>query len=189
MSDILGQFLPRYGQREVHSILLAAPPEQVWAAMLQVTPAELPLPRALMAIRGLPARLRGGGRGLMHDSRPLAEIFRQDGRWVTLLERPGRILVVGRAATFWRAVPQGKTSIRRPEDFMAFNESGFAKAVISHEILPEGEGSRLVTETRVQAIDPRSRRLFAAYWFLIRPGVGMIRRSVLRAVDRRVETA
>ncbi|MFD8318480.1 hypothetical protein [Kitasatospora purpeofusca] len=70
---------------------------------------------------------------------------------------------------------------------MAFGEPGWAKAVISHEVFAHGGGSRLVTETRIRGTDPRARRRFAAYWFLIRPGVGLIRRSALAAAARRCE--
>lgn len=185
MTDTLQTFMPAYGHRVVHTIRIAAAPQQVWAQMLAVTPAELPLPRLLMAIRALPTRLRGGGPALTAGSQPLAELFRADDHWVTLAEEPGRELVVGRVARFWQPIPTAPADVRTAEDFTAFREAGFAKAVISHEVIPDGTGSRLVTETRIQATDARARRLFAAYWLLIRPGVGLIRRNVLNAVARR----
>jgi hypothetical protein len=46
----------------------------------------------------------------------------------------------------------------------------------------------LSTETRVLATDPRTRRAFAAYWFLIRAGSGAVRREVLRTVAHRAES-
>jgi hypothetical protein len=187
MSETLDRFMPVYGARSVHGVRIAAPPEQVWAAMLQVTPADLPIARALMAIRTLPTRLRGGT-SIMDSPLPLAELFRRDQRWVTLAEEPGRSLVAGRVARFWQLVPE-ESALRRPEDFMTFDEAGFARAVVSHEVVPDGSGSRLVTETRVQGTDARARRLFGAYWLVIRPGVGLVRRSVLNAVRRRCEGA
>jgi hypothetical protein len=48
-------------------------------------------------------------------------------------------------------------------------------------------GTVLSTETRVLATDPRTRRAFAAYWFVIRTSSGAIRREVLRVVARRAE--
>jgi hypothetical protein len=53
---------------------------------------------------------------------------------------------------------------------------------------PTAAGTRLSTETRVTATDPRTRRLFAAYWFFIRPGSSAIRREVLRVVGDRAES-
>jgi len=48
-------------------------------------------------------------------------------------------------------------------------------------------GTFLSTETRVVATDARTRRAFAAYWLVIRPGSGAIRRELLRVVARRSE--
>ena len=48
-------------------------------------------------------------------------------------------------------------------------------------------GTVLSTETRVVATDPRTRRAFAAYWFVIRGSSSMIRREVLRVVAHRAE--
>jgi hypothetical protein len=45
----------------------------------------------------------------------------------------------------------------------------------------------LSTETRVLATDPKTRRAFAAYWHVIRPGSSAIRREVLKVVARRAE--
>jgi hypothetical protein len=53
---------------------------------------------------------------------------------------------------------------------------------------PTRQGTFLSTETRVVATDARTRRAFAAYWFLIRPGSGAIRRELLRVVARRSES-
>ena len=49
---------------------------------------------------------------------------------------------------------------------------------------PDGAGSNLHTETRVLAADRRARRLFRAYWLVIRPFSGLIRRRWLRAAAR-----
>jgi hypothetical protein len=49
-------------------------------------------------------------------------------------------------------------------------------------------GTLLSTETRMLATDPRTRRAFAAYWFLIRSSSGAIRREVLRVVADRAES-
>ncbi|MFJ4091655.1 hypothetical protein ACIPYS_08745 [Kitasatospora sp. NPDC089913] len=189
MDETLDRFLPVYGHRAVHGITLAAPPEEVWAALQRVTLADLPLPRMLLALRTLPSRLRNTGPDLLDRSVPLAELFRRDDRWVTLADEPGRALVLGRVARFWSPVPREPA---RPGDgaaFAAFAEPGWAKAVISHEVFAHGSGSRLVTETRIQGTDARARRRFAAYWLLIRPGVGLIRRSALAAAGRHCESA
>ena len=47
------------------------------------------------------------------------------------------------------------------------------------------DGSTLSTETRVLLTDAASRRKFRAYWTLIRPFSGLIRRVWLRAIAHR----
>ena len=49
-------------------------------------------------------------------------------------------------------------------------------------------GTLLSTETRILATDPRSRRSFTVYWFLIRPSSAAIRREVLRVVAGHAES-
>jgi hypothetical protein len=54
--------------------------------------------------------------------------------------------------------------------------------------VPDGAGARLETETRVFLTDRSSRRRFRAYWLVVRPFSGFIRRRWLRAAKRRAET-
>ena len=124
----------------------------------------------------------------MDGSGPIVDRFLRSG-WVVLAEEPGRALVTGLIARFWEPVPGGPAPVRDAAEFAAFREPGFAKAVTSFEVFPDDSGSRLVTETRVEGTDARARRLFALYWLLIRPGSGLIRRSLLRAVRRRCSAA
>jgi hypothetical protein len=46
---------------------------------------------------------------------------------------------------------------------------------------------RILTETRCLARDPRSRRAFAAYWAVIRPASGLLRRLWLAALRERAQ--
>jgi hypothetical protein len=57
---------------------------------------------------------------------------------------------------------------------------------MSFLVRAEGEGSRLITETRVAGTDATASRRFRRYWRLIRLGSGAIRRSWLAAIRRRV---
>jgi hypothetical protein len=53
---------------------------------------------------------------------------------------------------------------------------------------PHGDGhTRLSTETRVLALDRRSRRLFRIYWLVVRPFSALIRRRWLRAIAARAQ--
>jgi len=98
-------------------------------------------------------------------------------------ERPGEELVVGAIGRFWS--PVGNKP-RRVEDFAGFAEPGYAKAALNFSVRPEGDGSRITTETRIAGTDAAAARKFRRYWLLIRPGSGAIRRSWLKAIRRRL---
>src|SRR3954447_23242184 len=51
----LDEFLPAYDVNEVHSIEIAAPPEEVMAAVRSLTSREVRLATVLMTLRALPA--------------------------------------------------------------------------------------------------------------------------------------
>jgi hypothetical protein len=53
---------------------------------------------------------------------------------------------------------------------------------------PTPGGTRFSTETRILATDPKTRRVFEPYWFLIRASSAAIRREVLRVVAREAES-
>ena len=189
-ATLLGRLMPAAEQQEVHTIRLPVPPDQVWAALHAITYRDLPLMRFLMGVRALPARLgrgRGARRNLSLDE-PLLGLFRRMG-FVTVVEEPGVTLAMGVVAQFWRLSPTSVPDIRDGAALLSFNTPGYAKAVMSFEIAPDGAGSRLLTETRVKATDAAARRRFRIYWLVIRAGSGLIRRSILRAVKGRCMAA
>jgi hypothetical protein len=59
----LDAFLPQPAHRSRYETRVAASAEATWAAMLAVTPRELPLTRVLAGVRAAPGRLLGGGHG------------------------------------------------------------------------------------------------------------------------------
>lgn len=69
-----------------------------------------------------------------------------------------------------------------------FDEPGWAKVLMYFTFEPEGDGTRVSTGTMVAATDAAARRKFAAYWLLIRPFSGLIRRGMLAAIASRAET-
>jgi hypothetical protein len=73
-------------------------------------------------------------------------------------------------------------------EFRTWAKPGNIKVAANFLIEGSGNGgSRVVTETRIAACDPASRRRRAQYWALIYPGSGMVRRSLLEAVRLRAE--
>ena len=77
----------------------------------------------------------------------------------------------------------GMVSIPSAAGFRDFAEPGWAKMAVNFRVA----GGALATETRVWLTDASARRGFAAYWLLIRPFSGLIRRRWLAAAARRAQ--
>lgn len=174
--------LPYYDVNEVHRRRYAADPGAVRRALESLRPADLPLTRALFAVRLLPARLAG------------RDVRRGDETFVDGLERAGfaRVVdepdeavfaVVGR---FWHSDGGRMPAVPDADAFRTFAEPGYAKAVMSFELRPYEGGTDLCTETRVYATSLGARRAFRAYWGVVGAGSALIRRELLRAVETRV---
>jgi hypothetical protein len=159
--------LPAYHHRERHSIFVAATPEHAFAAARETQFDDVPLVRLLMKVRGL----RSAPREAIWDAL-LAEGFQAVG--------DDTVVLVGKP---WS--PSGGT--RTPDDFADFAEPGYAKVAMDIRARPGGGGSRLETETRVFLTSGSARRRFAAYWLVVRPFSGLVRRSWLKAAKRRAE--
>ena len=183
---LLEEMLGDYEWNERHAIDVAAPPAAVLDAVRALTAEEMPLVRALMAVRSLPSRLLGRQRRRSAPARPVVEEMTRSG-FVPLAEEPGRELVVGIVGRFWQPCP-ARAEIASADAFRAFATAGWAKAAMNFrvEALPDGR-TRLSTETRIAATDAAARRKFGAYWLVVGPGSAAIRRLWLRAVRRRAE--
>jgi hypothetical protein len=179
---MLDDFLPRYDVNEVHSVATSASPAAVMDAVRALTPGEVPVFVALMAVRSLPALLR---RRRLPLRGPLLEGFRKSG-FVTLREAPDE-LVLGGVGRFWQ--PSGGLRRIDAAEFGEFAEPGFAKTAFNFEIKRTGERTLLTTETRIATTDDHSRRSFARYWRFVHPGSALIRLAWLRAIRRRAERA
>jgi hypothetical protein len=177
---MLDEFLPHYDLSETRSISTRAEPAAVMDAIRALTPWEVPVLVALMAIRSVPALLR---RRRLPVRGPLLDGFRKNG-FVELRQAPDE-LVLGGVGRFWQ--PSG--GLRRVEaaEFAGFAEPGWAKAAFNLQVERVGERTVLSTETRIATTDERARRSFARYWRLIHPGSALIRIAWLRAIRRRAE--
>lgn len=178
----LEDFLPTYEFSERHSLAIAAPPERVDRALRAVTLAEMPVARALYALRGV-------GRGGDGAKRPLVEGLLQNG--VLLEDAPGEGLVLGLTGQFWK-LRGGRPSDapRSPEEFATYGRADVARAVMDMRVRPQADArSLLTTETRVHVPDPASRRKFRRYWLFVRRFSGLTRILWLRATKRRAEAA
>ena len=188
-ASALDELMPAYDFNEFHAIHVQAPPAKVYSALKEVRPGEIRLFLLLTGIRSLnPARLLGHGVPPLESQRPILEVT-QRGSFVLMNEEPAREIVLGTCSQFWRLRGNARCpGVHSPPELLAFRGPGYAKATINFQITPEGDGSRLTTQTRILATDSGARRRFAAYWRLIYPGSSLIRIGWLEAIKRRAES-
>jgi len=189
-----------YDVVERHRTLVRANPETVYAAIREADLAGGPIATALMGLRTLPAALIAFVRSPM---RAVAELrarrarraerrggirladFERTGFHV-VAERAPEEIVIGLLGKFW--TPRGGLSATvGVNDFRTGPPGGYALAGWNFTVAPRPGGpTELATETRVWcAPDARSR--LRMYWFVVRPGSGLIRRAMLRAIRREAE--
>lgn len=180
----LDEVAPAWQFGEFHSRRIAAPPARVYEAITRVRADEILLFRTLTWIRR-------GGRPLPESildpgaHEPLIDVATRT-TFVRLAEDAPRELVIGTVVI----APPGWRGPLSPEVFQRELPPGFALAMMTFVVSPEGSGGSLVsTETRVYANSPGARRRFAAYWRVIYPGSALIRRMWLRAIERRALAA
>jgi len=182
----LDSLMPNHDVSEVHHVTVAATSDEVWAALQQVSLGDVPVFRLLMSGRELPGRVVGRRWLTGEVDRPLLEQMVAVG-FVPLEARPGVDLALGLLTRPWLL---GRGSIRAAdrESFLAFDEPGWAKAVLAFALTAaDGDVTVLRTETRVTTTDVAARRLFRAYWAFVGWGSAVTRRSWLAAVKRRAE--
>src|SRR5215213_4235223 len=189
---LLDELMPVYDVVERHRTLVRATPDAVYAALRQADLAGGPLATALMTVRLVPAMMialvRSPRRGLaeLRERRAarrggvrLTDFERRGFRVVA--ERAPEELVIGLLGRFWtpRGALHPTVSV---EDFRSGPPRGEALAGWNFTLAPRADGStELATETRVWCAED-ARASFRAYWLVVRPGSGLIRREMLGAI-------
>jgi hypothetical protein len=183
--DPLRAFLPvwEYETRAVTSV--RASPERALEAVRETTVADVPLTALLLVLRSLPALATGRLR-LPERRRRLFELLVGTPGFLEL-PVPAGMLAGGYAGRPWRLTGD-PLRVRIPDEFAGFAEPGYAKVTMTFKATADGDGSRLVTETRIHLTDEAARRAFGRYWLMVRLGSDAIRRDWLRAARRRGET-
>jgi hypothetical protein len=190
LAMLIDEFLPAYDVVERHRTCVRASPAAVYEALTHADLAGSPIIRLLLGLRMLPllivapasfvraASSRAGRAITLRD-------FEARG-FKVLADDPPREILIGVVGTFWTAAGE-----RRHVDATTFKgpqPAGTARAAWNFRIVPDGADRCVVTtETRVQCADARSRRRFRWYWLIVRPGSGLIRRLMLRAIRRHAE--
>jgi hypothetical protein len=184
---LIDSFAPYPDVVETHRIEIAAPCEAVYQALWTADLGSSPFVKGLLALRSLPERIVHRG----HKRRPNQKLTLEtiiEAGFGRLAEEPGREIVLGVAGQFWR--PLSNILPFNPEHFHGSAPTGLARAVWNFTVQETRAGHTLLsTETRVICGDPASRLKFRLYWLLIRPFSGLIRRLMLRAVQRACQDA
>lgn len=192
---LLDELMPRFDVAERHGTRVRASPAETFAALREADLSGGALTRTLLALRAVPAALLAFARSpraaaaelrtrRAHRAVRLAD-FERAGFHV-VAERPPEELVIGLVGRFW--TPRGDLGPRlTAESFLAGPPPGQALAGWNFTIEDRGDGgSELRTETRVWCA-PDALLRFRLYWLLVRPGSGLIRHAMLRAIRRRAE--
>ena len=154
--------MPDWVARERHERRVPATPHNAVAAALGVPVAPDPLVRALFRVRGIP----GGG--------SILGALQAVGFEQLVCEEDA--VVLGAAGRPWS--PRA-----RPHRFETAGP-GEIRMLVEISAVAEGGGSRLVTETRVAAVDRSARRAFRRYWLAVGPFSALVRRRWLAAAER-----
>jgi hypothetical protein len=181
---LIDRWMPRWDARERHRIRVRSSPEATYAALRTTNLAAHPLVRMLLLLRAIPALLadRAERREMRERGlRPVTLAAFEEHGFRVLDEDAPRELLIGLEGAFWK--PSGNL---RPVDPITFAEpvpAGLARAAWNFAVVPEaGGGCTLHTETRILTGDAAARRRFRLYWTVVRPGSGLIRRLMLRAI-------
>ena len=188
---LLDDLMPTYDVVERHRIIIRASANVVFSSIREADLAGGPITRTLFALRYVPAALasmvrspRGTSgdfqrRGANRHPMRLRD-FESAGFRVVAERAPGE-LVIGLLGRFW--TPRGALCADvTAESFRNGPPDGQALAGWNFTVTATSNGaSELRTETRVWcAADARWK--FRLYWLLVRPGSGLIRRDMLRAI-------
>lgn len=186
-SRLLDQFLgePYVGRTDGASY--SAPRGATYRAVWEVSLREARWLWALLRLRSLPRRFLADRRDMdLRGNRGVLDTFVLHG-FILLAEIPNREVLLGGIGRFWHLWDHLPVdTLRSAEDFSAFSEPGFVKAAFHIVVLEEDEGSGITSEIRMAGTDPDSDRIFRRYWRTIGWASGALRRSVLRAVGRRL---
>jgi hypothetical protein len=174
----IDKWLPHYQVSASYSLLVHASDEKTYTALKRASFSDLTIVRGLMRLRGY--RI-GRGTNPESDTQPIGY-----GSFLELATVPQREVVLGIAGRFWRP-DGGIVSGLTPAEFADFHLQGCAKAVWGFSLAPVEGGTHLSTETRVQTFGRSATLKFRAYWLVVEPFSGLIRKAMLREVKRVAE--
>ena len=177
----LDELMPRPDVSARYQTRVRASLERTRTAMREADFSQLPLTRLLMGLRKLGWRRQTAEKAASQEERLRATGF------IAIPTGSENEVVLGVVGRFWRP-DSGTVCGLAAEEIIAFEREGFAKAMWNFTVERESESvTCLATETRVVAYGASARRKFRAYWLLVGPFSGLIRKEMLRMVKRRAE--
>lgn len=183
-ASLVNQLLPAYDFRAAYQIRINAPRPAVYDRLLHADFSELWITRFLMTLRS--------GKRMPRNRAPgdLRQRFQGTG-FVILEEVPEDEIVIGIAGRFWR--PDGGRFMElTASSFKEFSRKGWAKAAWNFRLLTEPADTAatiLSTETRIQCFGRSAAWKFGAYWSLVGPFSGLIRKELLKHIKAKAEAA
>lgn len=177
----LDELLPQPDVAARYETRVHASLERTRQAMREADFSQLPLTRILMGMRKL-----GWGRKKAEQAASQEERLRAAG-FISIPTRSEDEVLLGVVGRFWRP-DSGTLRGLTAEEIVAFEREGFAKAMWNFTVERiDDSTTRLATETRVVVYGSSARRKFRAYWLLVGPFSGLIRKEMLRLVKRNAE--
>lgn len=187
---LIDTYAPNWDAAELHQIEIAADAESVYQMLWSADLAGSLIIKTLMALRTLPGVLlhptflRQTGPRSVRGKFTMQTLI--DAGFGKLAEQPGEEIVLGIAGKFWR--PTGNVSPFSESNFGGAVPAGLARAVWNFRVRRLSPMRTILsTETRVVCGDASSRLKFRAYWLVVRPFSGLIRRLMLRSVKHDCE--
>jgi len=168
----LDEWLPEPQIRTRHVRAAKVGPDELWSAAETIEVGDAPrLGRVLRwRIPGTPRDLR------------YRDVFRRY-PFVVLAEGEGWSVsgLCGRVWSPRRDYPE----LSGAEDFRAWDEPGTVRIVFAHWVEPDGDGSQIVSESRVEPVARGARWRMRALWSTVGRFEGLIGREALDAAVRR----
>ncbi len=189
---LINELLPEYIIKNLHSKIIKSTPDKIFRAIKLVSIADIPLALELFSLRMIPSRILHKEKYVKSDrmlNRPILAV--NPGSTSFLYhEKSSEEILIGMVGAFWKITPRRdrkSMDISTFQAFQEFNEPEYAKTIINFRIHEYNNYCEVNFETRVQAMDARSKRKFILYWGLISPGVWILRKMWLLAIKRRSE--
>jgi hypothetical protein len=184
--EALDRLLPAHEFADTVEVAVAADAPASLRAAREATAREMPLSLVLLILRALPLMITR--RRLIAPRGPLWDDLASTPGFIAFEDEPGKPLLLGYVGRPWKPAAEG-APLETLDQFLAFDEPGWAKVAAAFWTEPNGDGVRLLTETRIHLTDEHARRNFGRYWRLVHFGSVLLRREWLGAARRRAESS